>query len=78
MSQETKLEFRITWSATSNISFHGATPWKDGEDWGEDAEEIEDALDSLTGDLPEGLQMAIEASGFEWNVETQEVTPDAT
>lgn len=66
------VEYRICWTASSNISFRGATPWRDGADWGEDAEEIEDALDSLTGDLPEGLQMALDASGFEWRVETRE------
>jgi hypothetical protein len=72
MATETSIEFRVKWTASSNISFHGATPWKDGEDWGDDAEEIEDALDYLVGDLPPGLQMAMDASGFEWAVETRE------
>jgi hypothetical protein len=78
MAQEEKrFEFRVCWSASSNISFHGQTNWQDGADWGDDAEEIEDSLDSLTGDLPPGLEMAIDASGFEWSVETREAGSDA-
>lgn len=65
------VEYRVCWTASSNISFRGATPWRDGADWGEDAEEIEDALSG--GALAiEGLEIALDASGFEWTVETRE------
>lgn len=68
-------EYRVCWSASSNISFHGATDW---EAWGSDdsADEIEDALNVGSGTIPEGLSIALDASGFEWWAEVREGAPD--
>lgn len=68
------MEYRICWSATSNISFHGSTDW---EPWGGDETtdgEIQDSLVAGSTQLSEGLGIAIEASGFEWWVETRKST----
>lgn len=55
-------EFRVCWSASSNISFKGSTDW---DEWDDEAseEEVAVALGSS------GLDMALDASGFEWWVE---------
>lgn len=65
-------EYRVKWAATTNISFHGATDWKE---WDGDEEaapkEIEDYL--YTGvALPPALEEALEESGFDWTVEIRE------
>lgn len=68
------IEFRLCWSASSNISFNGAADW---EPWGDEdatAKEVEDALYAGRTTC-EGLGAALEASGFEWWVETREVQP---
>lgn len=72
MSGIVRLEYRICWSASSNISFRGQTEWRDAGDWGESDEEVEDALSDSNGDIPHGLEEAMDASGFEWYVETRE------
>lgn len=71
---ESKIEYRVCWSASSNISFRGATDWETAEDWGETAEEVETALNDTKGGTPEGLEIALDRSGFEWWVETREAS----
>jgi hypothetical protein len=66
-----KLEYRICWAASSNISFRGNGSWRDASDWGESDEEVQDAL---SGEIPDGLKEAMNSSGFEWWVETREVS----
>lgn len=64
------IEYRICWSANSNISFRGETDW---EPWnGDEAteNEVQDALSAGPCDM-HGLQMALDASGFEWWAETR-------
>lgn len=69
------MEYRIKWSAFSNINFRGATEW---EEWvGEESTEDEVLrsvgrnLDGLPVALPFGLEQALDASGFDWDVETR-------
>lgn len=68
-------EYRVCWNANSNITFKGATDW---EQWGDDDVSPEDELTSPPGNgkinLPEALDMALEASGFDWWVETREMS----
>lgn len=70
MNDETPIEYRVCWSASSNISFHGHGDWQEANE-GETAEEIEESLNG-SGPIPEGLAMVLEESGFEWWVETRE------
>lgn len=69
------MEVRVCWAASSNIGFRGASDWVDYEEWygavnDKDAsiEEIEDYMYS-GAHIPPGLELALEASGFEWWVE---------
>jgi hypothetical protein len=68
------IEYRICWSASSNISFRGHGDWWPANE-GESAEDVEKALNGVAGGirLPDGLEMALEGSGFDWWVETREV-----
>lgn len=73
------IEYRVCWSASSNISFHGKSDWQPWEDddeaTGDEVERwvSEKSMDGHIGfQVPEGLETALEASGFEWNVETRE------
>jgi hypothetical protein len=72
------IEYRICWAASSNAMFKDETDWAS---WGgdpDDAQEaVEEALNKSAGGLPQGLEEALEASGFEWWVETREA-PDAS
>jgi hypothetical protein len=61
-------EHRICWSASSNASFRGATDW---EPWEEDGDPA-DVLSGGSVSLPIGLEIALEACGFDWWVETRE------
>lgn len=66
-------EFRVCWSASSNITFRGESDW---EEWTEDGDP-EEALSELehSGEpynVPPGLEMVLEMSGLEWHVETRE------
>jgi hypothetical protein len=58
------------------VSFRGNTDWQDAKDWGETPDEVVDALHesdlARNGSLPHGLEEAMDASGFEWWVETRE------
>lgn len=62
-------EYRICWSASSNASFRGAGDWNEWGGHEESEAEIEDALTTSEGPLPQGLEEALEFSGFEWWVE---------
>lgn len=66
-------EYRICWSAGSNITFQGATDWEEWLDDG-DAEDVmsEVEVKGKPYNVPPGLEIALEASGFEWYVETRE------
>jgi len=67
---ETTFEYRFRWSASSNISFKGATDWTVYDGFEDTAEKVEEALtDGEVG--VEGLSMVIDASGFEWYVEVR-------
>lgn len=66
------IEYRICWSASSNVTFRGSSEW---ESWGEEDitdDEVQDAMCEGPVSLPNGLETALEASGFEWYVETRE------
>ena len=66
------MQYRINWSASSNISFHSCTDWEEWDDPDADGTAIEDALLSSGGNgISEGLEQALEASGFEWWIEVQ-------
>ena len=67
------IQYRITWGASSNISFHGETDWKDWYDEDATAVQVEKSL--CAGKMTiDGLEEALNASGFEWLVETREVS----
>lgn len=70
--EERMIEYRICWSASSNIAFHGATDW---EEWGDEGDPEEVLMECEDGsrqyNAPPGLDIALEASGFEWYVETR-------
>lgn len=69
------LEYRVCWSASSNIGFKGASDWEKAFDEDITADELEDDLGEALGgrtSIPESLEIALEASGFEWWVETRE------
>lgn len=65
------IEYRIGWSASSNASFGGTTDWQPWDDDAADAEQVED-LAQVGGEIPMGLEDALNASGFEWWVEARE------
>jgi hypothetical protein len=64
------LEYR---SASSNINFHGASDWEPWDHAEDTAEDIEIAL-CEGGRIPDGLEMVLDFSGFEWSVETRETS----
>lgn len=64
------VEYRVRWAASSNASFQGATDWLPWEEEGDPDSGLEGVATRLV--LPDGLEMALEASGFEWWVETRE------
>jgi hypothetical protein len=66
------VEFRVCWSADTNINFHGATKWERWENPEDGPEEVEMALTEDGDRLSEGLDRALLASGFNWWVETRE------
>lgn len=59
------MRYRICWSASTNISFEGKSEWIDEPN--EDENTLHSSLDG--GD---GLQMALDESGFEWWVEIED------
>jgi hypothetical protein len=64
------MEYRLCWNASSNISFSGSTDWEEVEDPDISAGEFENTLTD-GGCACEGLSMVLEASGFDWWVETR-------
>jgi len=66
------VEYRICWSASTNISFTGKTDWQ--EWWGDESDSEDIVHDTLgAGKMEvEGLGEALEASGFDWWVEVRE------
>ncbi len=66
------MEYRLRWSATSNISFCGETEWTAWDEPEDDSAAIEDALIKGSGSLADGLEIVLQESGFEWWVETRE------
>lgn len=71
------VEFRICWSAGTNITFHGETEWERWENPEDGPEDVERAMYEGGGALCEGLDMALEALDFLWWVETREVSRGA-
>jgi hypothetical protein len=66
------MEYRLGWSASSNISFRGETEWTAWNEPEDDSAAIEDALTKGSGSLGDGLEIVLQESGFEWWVETRE------
>lgn len=64
------IEYRICWAASSNASFRGKSDWEEANE-GETADEVEVALCNT-----DGLDMALNYSGFEWWIETREAEED--
>lgn len=64
------MEYRLTWAASSNINFHGATDWEEWDDPDASEKDIYTALED-GGHISDGLEMVLQASGFEWNVEVR-------
>jgi hypothetical protein len=62
----------LCWSASSNITFRGETDW---EVWDDEDESPEVYFYSLDGpgltNMARGLGEVLEASGFDWWVETR-------
>jgi hypothetical protein len=66
-------EFRICWNASSNISFQGHTDWEEWQDDGDPEEVLSEVeLQGKPYNIAPGCEMALEASGFSWWVETRE------
>lgn len=67
------IEYRLCWNASTNISFEGASDWAEWGGFEETEEEVQNAASSVTGtmNIPQGLEEVLEASGFEWWVETR-------
>lgn len=66
------VEYRVCWSASSNITFSGETDWESwGGDEDDDAKSVEEELYGGKVECA-GLSEALEASGFEWWVETRD------
>ena len=64
MSDESKFEYRLGWSASGNASFQGKTDW---EPWGGLEETVADVEAALgEGGCGGGLEMVLDACGFEW------------
>lgn len=61
------MEYRVCWSVNGNIRDDGG--WHHANE-GETASEIEDSL-MRGGPLSDGLEDALQESGFEWWIETR-------
>jgi hypothetical protein len=63
-------EYRVCWTASSNITFRGNKDWEPWTDEEAGPDDIEKALTSGSR-ISDGLELALEASGFEWWVEVR-------
>jgi phage gp45-like len=70
------IEYRICWSASSNISFQGQTDWTAWDEPDATPDDVERALEGYgqRSNFPAGFEEALEASGFEWYSEVREVS----
>lgn len=67
------VEYRVRYEAGSNISFHNA--YDEWEPWHDETATAEEVKKDLTGGaitIPQGLEIALERSGFDWWVEPRE------
>lgn len=60
------IEYRIGWSANSNITFKGKTDWREWDGFEETIEEVESALEKGGSEISPALEEALQASGFEF------------
>lgn len=71
-----RVEYRVCWSASSNITFKGKGDWVAWEDdEAESPEAVFEALhesDAGTVALPRALEEMLEVAGIDWWVETRE------
>lgn len=65
------IEYRLCWSASSNINFRGETDWAPWDEEDDTAEDVDRTMNSGRVDCL-GLEEVLNASGFEWWVETRE------
>ncbi len=70
------IQWRVCWASMTNISFNGYSDWEDGFDPEETQEELEAALYESSGHISMALSTALEASGFDYWVEFQEVVDE--
>jgi len=66
------MRYRVSWSASSNVTFSGSDDWQDWDDPKATTDEIEEALTRQMGGISDGLEIALEGSGFEWWVEVED------
>lgn len=66
------VEYRVCWSASTNITFRGESEWEMYDDPTASEKQVEGALtESKGGFLSDGFEMALDLSGFEWWIETR-------
>lgn len=66
------IEYRVCWSASSNITFHGATEWEAWEDEDATANQIAEEMEAGSGGAPRLLAEVLEEAGLEYWLETRE------
>jgi hypothetical protein len=66
------IEHRICWNAISNVTFQGSTEWEPWDEEDATLADVESALNDGKVSLPLGLELALEASGFDWWAEIRE------
>lgn len=71
-----EIEYRIFWSASSNITFHGKSDWAPWWGFEETVAEVEQAIETSGGCPSPLLEGALEGSGFECWCEVREVGTD--
>lgn len=64
------IEYRVCWTATTNASFQGEGEWRPWDDEEATRDQVEMAL-SDGGGISDGLDAALQESGFEWWIETR-------
>jgi hypothetical protein len=65
------IEYRICWAASSDVSFHGHSRWREWDDPDASDDDVQEALSLDDGRICDGLDAALDASGFDWWVETR-------